>query len=118
MKTINGFDKLQLIDRFSQWYYISFIEPCKIFDSFPYEPGLINSSAVRKILCAVIDTSNEVKCPLLQEFWIYNFSWRILERDFAGSIINIRNEFLFSEPGQMSGGANVIALPLASALAE
>ena len=24
-------------------------------------------------------TSNEAKCPLPPEIWIYNFSWRILE---------------------------------------
>ena len=29
---------------------------------------------------AVINTSNEVKSPLLWEFWIYNFSLRTLER--------------------------------------
>ena len=45
---------------------------------------------------AVINTSNEVKCPLLWEFWIYNFSRRILERVFVVRIVNIRNECLFS----------------------
>ena len=43
-----------------------------------------------------VNTSNEAKCPLLQEFLIYNFSWIILERVFVGSIVNIRNECLFS----------------------
>ena len=34
---------------------------------------------------AVIITSNEVKCPLLWEFWIYNFSRGSLERVFVVS---------------------------------
>ena len=53
------------------------------------------SSAVGPNHCAVINTSNEVKCPLLWEFRIYNFSRRILERVVVGSIVNIRNECLF-----------------------
>ena len=48
-----------------------------------------------RITRAVINTSNEVKCRLLWEFLIYNFSRRILERVFVGSIVNIRNECLF-----------------------
>ena len=43
----------------------------------------------------MINTTNEVKCPLLWIFWIYNFSRRILEKVFVGSIVNIRNECLF-----------------------
>ena len=43
----------------------------------------------------MINTSNEVKCPLLWEFWIYNFSRRILERVLVRNIVNIRNECLF-----------------------
>ena len=43
----------------------------------------------------MINASNEVKCPLLREFWIYNFSWIILGRVFIGSIVNIRNKCLF-----------------------
>ena len=38
----------------------------------------------------MINTPNEIKCPLLRKFWIYNFSQRILERVFVGSIVNIR----------------------------
>ena len=48
-----------------------------------------------RITCTVINTSNEAKFSLLWEFWIYNLSWRILERVFVGSIVNIRNECLF-----------------------
>ena len=48
-----------------------------------------------RITCTMINTSNEVKCLLLWEFWIYNFSRRILERVLVGSIVNIRNECLF-----------------------
>ena len=48
-----------------------------------------------RITCAIINTSNEVKCPLLWEFWIKNFSRRISERVFVGNIANIRNECLF-----------------------
>ena len=55
-----------------------------------------SSSAVRQITCAVIITLNEVKCPLLWKIWIKNFSQRILERVFVGSIVNIRNKCLFS----------------------
>ena len=40
----------------------------KNFQSFPYEPWLTSSSAVGQITCKVINISNEVKCPLLQEF--------------------------------------------------
>ena len=48
-----------------------------------------------RITFAVIKTSNEFKCPLLWEIWMYNFSRRILEMVFVGSIVNIRNECLF-----------------------
>ena len=41
----------------------------------------------------MINTSNEVKCQLLWEFCIYNFSRSILGR--VGIIVNIRNECLF-----------------------
>ena len=64
--------------------------------SIPNEPRSTSSSAVGQISCAVINTSNEVKCPLLPEFWIYNFSRRILERVFVRRIVNITNECLFS----------------------
>ena len=69
----------------------------KIFESFPNEPQSTSSSAVGHITCAMINTSNEVKCLLLREFSIYNLPWRILERVFFGSIVhvNIRNECLF-----------------------
>ena len=49
-----------------------------------------------RITRAVIYTSNEVKCQLLWEFWIYNFSRRILGRVFVGIIKHIRNKCLFS----------------------
>ena len=50
-----------------------------IFEPIPDEPRSTNSSEVGQITCAVINTSNEVKSPLLPEILIYNFSRRILE---------------------------------------
>ena len=67
----------------------------KFFSSIPDEQSQQIVRQWDRITCAVINTSNEVKCPLLWEFWIYNLSWRILERVFVGSIVNIRNECLF-----------------------
>ena len=67
----------------------------KIFSSFPDEQSQQKVRQLGRITCAVINTSNEVKSPLLWEFWIFNFSLRILERSWVGSIVNIRNECLF-----------------------
>ena len=64
----------------------------KIFKSIPDEPPSISSSTAGQITCTVINTSNEITCLLQQEFWIYKFSQRILERVFVESIVNIRNE--------------------------
>ena len=52
----------------------------KFFSSFPDEQSQQKVRQLDRIPCAVINTSNEVKNPLLWEFWIYNFSLRILER--------------------------------------
>ena len=52
----------------------------KFFSSFPDEQSQQKVRHLDRITCAVINTSNEVKSPLLWEFWIYNFSLRILER--------------------------------------
>ena len=68
----------------------------KIFSSFSNAQSQQKVRQWSRITCAVINTSIEAKCPLLWEFWIYNFSRRILERVFVGSIVNIRNECLFS----------------------
>ena len=46
----------------------------KLFSSFPDEQSQQKVWHLGRITCAVINTSNEVKCPLLWEFWIYNFS--------------------------------------------
>ena len=67
----------------------------KIFSSIPDEQSQQKVRRLDRITCAVINTSNEVKCLLLWEFWINNFSRRILERDLVGNIVNIRNECLF-----------------------
>ena len=67
----------------------------EIFVSIPDEPRSTSSLAVGQITRAVINTYYEVKCLLLWAFWIYNVSWRILERVFVGNIVNIRNEWLF-----------------------
>ena len=66
------------------------------FSSFPDEQSQQKVRQLGRITCAAIHTSNEVKCPLLWIFWIYNFSRRILESVFLGNIVNIRNECLFS----------------------
>ena len=52
----------------------------KFFSSFPDEQSQQKVRHLDRITCAAIKTSNEVKSPLLWEFWIYNFSLRILER--------------------------------------
>ena len=67
----------------------------KFFSSIPDEQSQQIVRQLDRITCAVINTSNAVKCPLLWEFWIYNLSRRILERVFVGRIVNIRNECLF-----------------------
>ena len=72
------------------------LNPAKIFQFISRWTESRKSSAVGPNHCAVINTSNEVKSPLLWEFWIYNFSLRILEGSFVGNIVNIRNECLFS----------------------
>ena len=67
----------------------------KYFSSFPDEQSQQKVRQLDRITLAVINTSNEVKCRLLWEFLIYNFSQRILEKVFVGNIVNIRNECLF-----------------------
>ena len=56
------------------------LNPAKIFQFISRWIESTKSSAVGPNHRAVINTSNEVKSPLLWEFWIYNFSLRILER--------------------------------------
>ena len=68
----------------------------KFFESIPDEPRPTSSSAVGQITCTVIIVSNEVKCLLLWEFRINNFSQRSLEMVFVGSIVNIKNKYLIS----------------------
>ena len=67
----------------------------KFFSSIPDEQSQQKVQQLGRITSAVINTLNEVRCPLLWEFWIYNFSRSILERVFVGSIVNLRNECLF-----------------------
>ena len=67
----------------------------KIFSSIPNEQSQQIVPQWGRITCAAINISIEVQCPLLWEFWIYNFSQIILERVCVGSIVNIRNECLF-----------------------
>ena len=78
-----------MVSYFLRWTLLKF------FSSFPNEQSKEKIRQLGRITCAVINTSNEVKCPLLWKFWIYNFSRRNLERIFVGSIINIRNECHF-----------------------
>ena len=56
------------------------LNPAKIFQFIYRWTESTKSSAVGPNYRAVINTSNEVKSPLPWEFWIYNFSPRILER--------------------------------------
>ena len=56
------------------------LNPAKNFQFISRWTESTKSSAVGPNHRAVINTSNEVKNPLLWEFWIYNFSLRILER--------------------------------------
>ena len=56
------------------------LNPAKIFQFISRWTGSTKSLAVGLNHHAVINTSNEVKSPLLWEFWIYIFSLRILER--------------------------------------
>ena len=78
-----------MVSYFLRWTLLKF------FSSFPDEQSQQKVRQLGRITCVVINTSNEVMCPLLWEFWIYNFSRRILERVFVGSIVNIKNECLF-----------------------
>ena len=56
------------------------LNPAKIFQFISRWTESTKSSAVGPNHRAVINTSNEVKSPLLWEFWINNFSLRMLER--------------------------------------
>ena len=67
----------------------------KFFSSIPDEQSQQKVRQLDRITCAVINTSNEVKSPLLWEFWIYNFLWEFYKESLVGSIVNIRNECLF-----------------------
>ena len=71
------------------------LNPDKIFQFNSRWIESTKSSAVGPNHMREITTSNQVKCPLLWEFWICKFSRRILERVFDGRIVNIRNECLF-----------------------
>ena len=72
------------------------LNPAKIFQFISRWTESTKSSAVGSNHRAVINTSNEVKSPLLWEFWIYNFSPENLRKgSLFGSIVNIRNECLF-----------------------
>ena len=78
-----------MVSYFLRWTLLTF------FSSIPDKQSQQIVPQWGRITCAAINTSIEVQCPLLWEFWIYNFSQRILERVCVGSIVNIRNECLF-----------------------
>ena len=63
-----------MVTYFLRWTLLNF------FSSFPDEQSQQKVRQLDRITCALIITSNEVKSPLVWEFWIYNFSLRILER--------------------------------------
>ena len=80
---------IKLLHKIHETKYVTYIYNGNIFPSlnptifFQFISRWIEStksSAVGPNHRAVINTSNEVKSPLLWEFWIYNFSLRILER--------------------------------------
>ena len=79
-----------MVSYFLRWTLLKF------FSSFSDEQSQQKVRQWSRITCVVINTSIEVKCPLLWEFWLYNLPRRILERVFVGGIVNIRNECLFS----------------------
>ena len=79
-----------MVSYFLRWALLKF------FSLFSDEQSQQKVRQWSRITCVAINTSIEVKCPLLWEFWIYNLPRRILERVFIGSIVNIRNECLFS----------------------
>ena len=78
-----------MVSYFLRWTLLNF------FSSIPDEQSQQKVRRLGRITCVVIDTSNEVKCPLLWGFWFKNFSWRILERVLVGNIVNIRNDCPF-----------------------
>ena len=78
-----------MVSYFLRWTLLNF------FSSFSNEQSQQKVRQWSQITCVVINTSIQVKCPLLWQFWVYNFSRRILERFFVGNIVNIRNECLF-----------------------
>ena len=78
-----------MVSYFLRWTLLNF------FDSIPDKYSHQIVPAVRQITHAVINTWNDVKYPLLWEFWIYNIHRRILGRVLIGNIVNIRNECLF-----------------------
>ena len=63
-----------MVSYFLRWTLLKF------FSSITDEQSQQKVRQLDRITRAVINTSNEVKSPLLWEFWIYNFSLRILER--------------------------------------
>ena len=63
-----------MVSYFLRWTLLKF------FSSFPDEQSQQKVRQLDWITCAVINTSNEEKSPLLWEFWINNSSLRILER--------------------------------------
>ena len=89
-KHLRHFIIFTMVSYFLRWTLLKF------FSSFPDEQSQQKVRQWSRITCVVINTSIEVKYPLLWEFWIYNIHRRILERVFVGSIVNIRNECLFS----------------------
>ena len=80
---------ITIVTYFLRWTLLKF------FSSFPDEQGQQKVRQLDRITCAVINTSNEVKSPLLWEFWIYIFLWEFKKGSLVGSIVNIRNESLF-----------------------
>ena len=73
-----------MVSYFLRWTLLNF------FSSIHDEQSQQKVRRLGRITCAVINTSNEVKC-----LWLNNFSRRILERVLVGNIVNIRNECFF-----------------------
>ena len=93
-----GYTRYQFKHKYLQWYYISFVEPWENVKSHSPNNQGITIRVVRQFGTSHaqwIIHQNEFKCRLLREFWIHNFRQR-LERVIVGSIVNMKNECLFS----------------------
>ena len=81
---------LTMVTYFLRWTLLKF------FSSFPNEQSQQKVRHLDRITCAVINTSNEVRARYCGNFKFIIFLWEFLKGSLVGSIVNIRNECLFS----------------------